>query len=916
MRSRTWFTLLVPGLALLMVVLGGSLPQTTTHAQDLVTAVIAPHDAAEAEQIKGGAVFSVPSGIAMEPIDPNDPALRGAAIAAPAPLDIRSLLGSNRADRGQVPAADAPAALACTVGSLAVGGAADGRLDDADCRLPQVIGGSNPSYADQYVLKLAERGRLTVNVGRGDFDPYVAILDDQYYVIAESTSAGAAAEARLTLPPGTYVVVVGAASGNPDTMGAYRVTTSLAPEAKPASCSADTLAPSGMVPGTFASTDCRLFDVLPGVFSDPHVEIYVITLPAAGALRLEMRSSAVRPLIILADTAFVPFAADRAPEASPDLLTSTTYLRKGSYLVLATSVSVGTGDFTLSASFTQSTADCAPQPAVTPSSLSGQLATDGCHLSFLPNDAYDQSPVALYRIVLPQAGEFEITVRATGFSPVLRAYNYHYDMLLNRPLGAPAGSTTLRASLLWPYSRTLFLAVSAAEGGSAAGDFTADIKFTPDGSACSFATLDPNAAVDGQLAITDCILADVDPDGLPYNSRVDQYHVTVAQRGRLNLGMSSPSFETHLMAFDENLVLMAADAAATGTKDTAMDLVVQPGTYIILATSNKAAAGDYRVTANFQAVPAPASCPILPIQPTAAATGDLTAATCRVTDVMPGVPTQEHVQRYRLTLPGRGAITLAMQGQGAVDAKIDSVLEIYDAATHTLIARNDDIDPPDTDAGIETVLPKGEYILHATTPKLYGGVTTGPYRLTTQFTAQPAPASCPMEDLALDDVVQGSIDADTDCRLFDTSMGGFTSLPVKLGLLQVPQAGALTVDLQALGFDPLLAIYDPRWTLLRTNDDAIAGVTEDSQIAWNAPPGIYIVASVSSDAKSGDYLLETQFEPEEYVPPALPTPTRTVRSTPTGGTPTREPTREATPTGTHVDAKIYLPYGVRVASPR
>jgi hypothetical protein len=913
MRVRSWFTLLVPGLALLMVVLGGPLPQSPTLAQERVTAAIAPRDAAGADQIKGRTGVLASPGVSIEPMDPMDPALLGARIDAPVPLDIRSLLGVDRTAHGQAPSADAPAALACTVGTLAAGSAADGRLDDADCRLPQVIGGDNPSYADQYVLTLAERGRLTVNVGRRDFDPYVAILDDQYYVIAESTSAGAAAEARLTLPPGTYIVVVGAASGDPDTQGAYRVTTSLAPEAKPASCSADTLAPGGSVNGAFVSTDCRLFDVLPDVFSDPHVEIYVITLPAAGALRLEMRSTALQPLIILADPAFVPFAADRAPAASPNTLISTTYLRAGTYLVLATSVSVATGDFTLTATFTPSAADCAPEDAATPSSLTGQLATDGCHLAFLPNDAYDQSPVALYRIVLPQAGEFELTVRATGFTPVVRAFNHHYDMLLNRPLSAPAGSTTLRASLIWPYARTLYLAVSAAEGGSATGDFTADIEFTPDGSACSFATLDPTAAVDGQLAITDCILADVDPEGLSYNSRVDQYYVTVNQRGRLNLAMTSPSFETHLMAFDENWVLMAADAAASGTKDTALDLVVHPGTYIILATSNAAAAGSYRVTAGFQALPPPASCPIQPIQPTAEITGDLTAAACRVTDVRPDVPTQEHVQRYRLTLPGRGAITLAMQGLGPVDTKIDSVLEIYDAATGELIARNDDIAPPDTDAQIETVLPKGEYIVHATTPKLYGGVTTGPYRLTTQFTAQPAPASCPMEDLALDEVVQGSIDADADCRLFDTSMGGFASLPVHLRRLHVPQAGVLTVDLQALGFNPLLAIYDPRWTLLRANDDAIDGVTEDSQIVWNAPPGIYTVAAISSDVKSGDYLLETQFEPEAYVPPATATPTRTVRTTPTGATPTRESTPTVRPPG---DGKIYLPYGVRVASPR
>ncbi len=929
MRMRFWFTLFALGLAALVIARGGPLPPSTTHAQAVITAKVERSDAAGESQAKGhGLPILQPLGSA-DPL--AEPANRFPVPEQTATYELRPIFGIARtgkaglaapsAARSEPPAgSDAPAAPAgpaaqtCTVGSLAAGAATDGLLDDGDCRLPQVIGGDNPSYVDQYRVDLTERGRLTVNVGRRDFDPYVAILDDQYYVIAESTSAGAAAETGLVLPAGTFIVVVGAAGATADTQGAYRLTTVFEPEATPQNCTATKpLAPGGSAGGALAVGDCRLFDVLPGVFSDSYVQLYAITVPQAGALNLEMRSTSLRAIIILADTHLNAFNAGRASDASPDALTLTSYVRAGTYVAIVSSASAATGGYTLNAGFAASTADCTPAETPADATVTGRLAPDGCHLSYLPNGSNDQSPVVLYRIVLPQEGDYEIQVRAQGFVPVLRGYNIHYGDALSRPLVLPPGA---KATLIWDDASTLILAVGAAEGGAVSGDFTAELDFKPSGPAdCSVAELGPTAAVDGQLGITDCRLLDISSLDLPYDSRADQYRVTVSQHGKLSVVMTSSAFDTHLVSFDENFVLLSQMAANDG-RNTRMDLEVYPGTYVILASSISASAGAYRLTTTFQPSPKPASCPIKPIQPSADVTGALTTASCRTTDLVPGSPTQEYVERYRLTLPARGHIVIEQHPTEGAAGLEDTLLEVYDPITYARIARNDDIDfaNQDYDSKIDTFLPKGEYLIHASAAKVIGGVPPGGFRLSTRFTAQPAPATCQGNTLGLSARELGDLDQATSCLIFDSPLGGFSGLPLRWYPLHVPQAGVLGVDLQALGFDPRLEIYDPRWTLLRFNDDKVPGVDLNSQIVWSAPPGFYLVAAVSSDGAAGDYLLDTEFEPEEYEPPPAPTPTRPIGATPTR-TSTPTPPGEVTPTGKPVDVgKIYMPYGAKEAA--
>lgn len=799
------------------------------------------------------------------------------------------------ADRAPAPA---PQAVTCPVGALGLGTPVNGNLGASACRLPQVmIDETRGSFADQYLLETAARGRLTVTAGRQDFAPYLAVLDEQYNLLASSTSAGADAAIDILVPQGRFIVVVSAAAGGVDQGGAYTLSADLAPTPSAGNCQAAMpLTPGTPQQAALGDRDCRLFDIFTGVFRDPFVQVYTFELDEAGALALQATGGALHPLLVLADADFVPFAVSGTSGATTTQ--SEVHLGPGSYRLVVSSITAGQGSVALETAFTPAASDCAPEDKPLVGTIEGALAEGDCRMAYLPAGSRDQSRVDLYRVVAPQSGLMVVSLEAEGFQPALRIFNPLFETKYG-PIEAPEGLDTIGAQVT-AAPNTYLLAVEVAGNAAGMGNYSLTLGFQALDVDCSVETLAPTGSADGSLGLEDCSLRGAGLGNA--NSRVDQYRVTVAERGILSVSLNATGFSPFLAAYSDAMKYMSSVSPDQGPAE--LELVVYPGTYVLLATSQLPAAGNYRISTRFQRVPPPANCPIKPIGPTATVNGDLSAASCRVFDVMPGYPVQEHTDRYRLTLTQRGRVTIAQ-----TSIELDSFLDLYDA-DYNYITHNDDANPPELDSEIEVLLPPGEYIIHATTV----GVSTGAYRLTTRFQAEPAPDPCPIDTLLPDASRPERLATANACLALDwlAAGGGYSETPLDVYRLHLPQQGTLTLDLSALAFDPALGVFDPNWVALAANDDR-SDIDLDSRLElqdW--PPGFYLVVATTSDGDGGDYLLETAFEPLPFNPgEGTPTPTPvTPEHTPTPRPTTPTPVA-TTPGPIDGNKVIFLPCTVR-----
>jgi len=891
----TRFLLVAAGSALLGTGLNRPPPALVTRAQANIQAGVGPGFAIPPRESKEtGAAYApaAPEGMPFKPrVDRSartgSPGIDGAMAtddADPLRLGTRSAIGRRANPRPGDAAPAGPlavAAVTCPVGEIVIGTPVDGSLGDGQCWLPQVVGGDNASQAEQYAVTIATRGRLTVTVPRGDFDPYVAVLDDQSFFLGEDASTGDSVEVDIVVPAGTYIVVVGAAPGAPDT-GSYRIDTSFTPEIAPSPCPAGApLALTGTADGSLSTADCRLFDVLPGVFRDPYARYYPLTIAEAGALTVVASSPDFEPVVVLVDAANNALAADGgADNGGPANLTF--HLPAGQYRVAMTASHPAPGRFSLTTSFAPHGGRCAAEDVDPTFDRTGSLAPSDCALAYAEAGSFNQSPADYYRVVIAQRSQGILVLTSDAFTPVLRLLDIN-GKVVDRVFQAMPGTSSLRITISFlPGEYTLVVSGRPTDLGQAAGSYRIQTSFATPGEPCVVGTIPPTGSADGELALSDCTLYDVGSVGAANaraGNRVRQYRVTIAGYGLLSVDMTSADFDTRLYGYNAAMTGMAVhsdpDSRASG-----LELVVYPGTYVLVATSDTRGEGRYRISTRFDPRPIPADCPIKPLAINGDLDGELTATTCRGFDIVPGYPVQEYTDRYRLTVTQRGVLTVEQSSDD-----IDGFLELYQAGTYELLALNDDFDPESSlNAKIEITLLPGEYILHATEV----GVVPGPYHLTTTFDPQPA-NPCPTAALQPDGRVNGML-AEADCQFIDLPAGIQLTVPVDTYRLHVPQFGRLTIQLASLRFDPYLGLFDPRWEVLAINDDRSA-TNLDSQLVLDVPPGIYLVIATTADDAVGAYQLDTAFQPAAVAAMPTPTPTPSVERTPTvPPTPTRTPT--------------------------
>ncbi len=120
-------------------------------------------------------------------------------------------------------------ARVCPLADLPLNRAVSARLDGSDCRVRDILGGTDQAYADQYRVTVPARGTLTIDMRSDDVDSFLILMDSNRNQLARDDDGGEGRNSRITqaVGPGTYLVIANSYGGQ--SQGAYTVQASFAP---------------------------------------------------------------------------------------------------------------------------------------------------------------------------------------------------------------------------------------------------------------------------------------------------------------------------------------------------------------------------------------------------------------------------------------------------------------------------------------------------------------------------------------------------------------------------------------------------------------------------------------------------------------------------------------------------------------
>lgn len=149
-----------------------------------------------------------------------------------------------------------------------------------------------------------------------------------------------------------------------------------------------------------ASGDCRLRDLIPGSGADNYAHPYGVTLERDGILTIDLQSTAVDAYLYVYSLGYTGlFANDNLSSQTPDSRVVIA-LRKGTYILIATTRGVMAGAYTIQTSLGTQAA-CPEKEALLDTPLDGELTEDSCRYLDVIAPAMDPSRVALYRLTVP-----------------------------------------------------------------------------------------------------------------------------------------------------------------------------------------------------------------------------------------------------------------------------------------------------------------------------------------------------------------------------------------------------------------------------------------------------------------------------------------------------------------------------------
>ncbi len=398
----------------------------------------------------------------------------------------------------------------------------------------------------------------------------------------------------------------------------------------------------------------------------PPIQLQAATLSASGA-QLQGRT--------------VAWSSANAAVATVSQTGSVTGVAVGSAMIIATSEGrSGSANVTVAA----------PDPCAffrtinVGQTFSGALAAGDCRLA-------DQTALQTFKVTLTAPTVLEIQMTSTAVDAYLYVLDSKLKVIAEDDDG---GATGTNARVLMGLPAGDFFILANTYDPNTFGAFQLSVALAPAPCVTARPASIP-AGVNGALgATTSCRLND--------DRFVDFYDVNVAATSTVRFDMSSSAVDAFLVVFDATGKLVAQDDDAGIGVNARIEVQLQAGHYLVVASALPQQLGAYRL--DVAAVLDP--CAFLrPLNLAQAVTSALTTNDCALSPVGP-VP---YMQRWLLNLPTTSPLQIDM-----ASTAVDAYLIIQNATTGAVVAENDDVSQTSTNARISANFPAGQYIVNAT----------------------------------------------------------------------------------------------------------------------------------------------------------------------------------------------------------
>ncbi len=617
----------------------------------------------------------------------------------------------------------------CTASPL-VPGETTGTTDPADCRFFDYVPGLTlQSRTDAYALEMDASGRLSLGVTSGDFFPAVAVASNGRLVdFADGAGPGVALD--IALPAGAYQVLVFSLS--PDT-GAYRLTTEVQP-AGDGRCEPEPALIDEEMSGSLAEGDCQMAWI-GGGGDQSWVDLYAVVVPQfLDTWSISLQADGFHPAMRFLDLQLNPVLQGvESPEGSRiDLRIES--VAASTYILAVESAGPGMseGDYELEVDLIPVAEPVCTVEALAPNgNASGSLSDTDCYLanSYGQIDTGSQisdldARLDQYRVEVDRRGRLSANLGSAEVDMAL----VFYDAAVTYPTiyEDPASMDASGSVIVQPGTYIVLVSSLTPD----LGDYQLQLGFEPQAAPdCGPTPLGFGAPMDGALTEGDCYFGDI-LDGDFLQRRADAYRISLPERGRLTLEMSSDEIDAYLELYPadgEGLLDFGRDIVPGFDLDAAIEIQLPAGDYLLVASSDIGIeSGSYRVEADFEALTADCSAADLAVDETRE--GSLTEESCRTSDLPGGGSRGVATDVYRLIVPQLGRLEIEMNSEDPAGG-VDPALFLYSSDWQLLASNDDLVSGILFDAYLPLEIITGAYYLVAATST---GLTGG-YELVTSF---------------------------------------------------------------------------------------------------------------------------------------------------------------------------------------
>ncbi|MCC7018201.1 MAG: PPC domain-containing protein [Ardenticatenales bacterium] len=646
-------------------------------------------------------------------------------------------------------AEDAPTGCAPVV--MTVGGTVTGNLGASGCLgydyFPRRWFTGDAAL---YAVQLPTAGVLTLDVAAtGHVPPRLAVLTRTGLTTIDATftetNPAALTELDVHLPAGHFLILVYADA--PDQAGAFRLTSSFAPQAaaclpQPAELNTDIVAT--------LDNDCRLAYLNNGSYFNNAADVHALTVPQDGTITIGLETRGFNGHMYILDELNQQIVDGWVDDGF------SAQLPPGRFLVAVFAESTAVGGYTLRADFEPLGKACHVQPLGWNTPVDGTIdATDCAVFEFNEILPYDRG-LDVYVLDVPARGEIDITLSSTAIDPYLMLFGgptatgggLGYFLPSNDDIDSIRDTNARLRFPIWPGRYLVAALDSPFADVKSTGAYRLAATFTPLAApVCETAVLGLNAELSAELSGTECRAFDRDPRHYSV-SHQDRYRIEVPTAGVLTVLMTAPSFSPRIqLAIGPYGDPIGADADPEQVGHQALlQFEAEPGTYWLDAEAvirTRAITGAYTLQTTFQ--PRPTCAAVTDLDPLPAdRAGQITVDDCVLGDPPLLAQLMSAVDYYRITLKEVGALTIDMSS-----TTIDPALYLIDARWE-IIDANANIDELDANSQLhyDQIRPGTYYI---------GAISTdpgqfGPYLLRVNFepspldvpTAGPGPSATPI----------------------------------------------------------------------------------------------------------------------------------------------------------------------------